>query len=186
MDLKELLGEELYKQVSEKLGDKKLIVNDGSYLPKSKFDEKNDEVKLLKEKVSSLEKTAKDTETLLKDNEELKAKYSTLSEQSKKDIEAKDKQISHITKKTALSKSLQEKGARYPDLLIKELDLDKVELDGDNVKGFDDLFKPLSEKYKDMFVEKVVTGGNEPQKGITKPDYSLGDGMDLSFFDKIK
>ena len=184
MDLKELLGEELYKQVSEKLGDKKIIINDGSYLPKNKFDEKNEEVKILKEKVTSLEKTAKDTETLVKDNEDLKSKYSSLQEQSKKDLESKDKQISHITKKTALSKSLQEKGARYSDLLIKEFDLDTLELEGETVKDFDTLLNPLKERYKDMFTTTEVKG-NDPQKGQQPSNYDISN-MDLSFMDNIK
>lgn len=42
MDLKELLGEDLYNQVVEKAGDKKLaVVNDGNWFPKEKFDEVN-------------------------------------------------------------------------------------------------------------------------------------------------
>ena len=37
--LKEILGEELYNQVSQKLGDKKIdIINNGQWIPKSKFD----------------------------------------------------------------------------------------------------------------------------------------------------
>jgi thymidylate synthase len=182
MDLKELLGEELYKQVNEKLGDKKIIVNDGSYLPKSKFDEKNEEVKLLKEKVSSLEKTSKETETIIKDNAEMKQKFEALQTESKTQLEAKDKQISNIVKKTALAKSLTEKGAKYPDLLLKEFDIDGLELDGESVKNFDNLFNPLKERYKDMFPETRIEG-NDPAKGKAKDDIGS---MDLSFFDKIK
>jgi hypothetical protein len=150
---------------------------------KSKQDEKNEEVKILKEKVTSLEKTAKDTETLVKDNEDLKSKYSSLQEQSKKELETKDKQISHITKKTALSKALKDKGARYPELLIKELDLDTVELDGENIKNFDNLYTPLADKYKDMFTVTEVQG-NDPQRG-QQSNYDISN-MDLSFMDNIK
>jgi hypothetical protein len=153
---------------------------------KSKFDEKNEETKLLKEKVSSLEKTAKDTETLLKDNEELKQKYATLQTDSKSQLEARDKQISHITKKTALTKSLQEKGARYPDLLIKELNLDEVEMDGEAIKNFDKLYTPLTEKYKDMFTTTELKGG-EPNKGTAGNNQPFDPATtDWSFMDKFK
>lgn len=52
--LKEILGEELYSKVNEKLGDKKLaITNDGNWIPKTKFDdvikEKNNYKKQLEE-----------------------------------------------------------------------------------------------------------------------------------------
>lgn len=151
---------------------------------KAKENEKNEEVKLLKEKVSSLEKTAKDTETLLKDNEELKQKYATLQTESKTQLEQRDKQISNITKKTALTKSLQEKGARYPDLLIKELNLDEVELDGEQIKNFDKLYTPLSEKYKDMFTVTQIQGQNDPVKGNTQTFDPAT--MDWSFVDNFK
>jgi dsDNA-specific endonuclease/ATPase MutS2 len=150
---------------------------------KSKMEERLEEAKLLKEKVSSLEKTAKDTEALLKDNEEMKQKYATLQTESKTQLEQRDKQISHITKKTALTKSLQEKGARYPDLLIKELNLDEVELEGETIKNFDKLYTPLTEKYKDMFTTTEIKG-NEPSKGNSQTfDPSS---MDWSFIDNIK
>jgi hypothetical protein len=78
---------------------------------------------------------------------------------------------------------LQEKGARYPDLLIKQFDLDTIELDGEKVKDFDNLLKPLAEQYKDMFEEKKVVGGTDPGKGTPPKEPGT---MDLSFFDNIK
>src|SRR5699024_11472603 len=53
MSLKELLGEELYNQVIEKAGDNKIaIVSDGNWIPKDKFDAKNQEVKDLQGQLS--------------------------------------------------------------------------------------------------------------------------------------
>ena len=43
--LKELIGEDAFKKVEADLGTKDLIVNDGSYIPKEKFDKINDEKK---------------------------------------------------------------------------------------------------------------------------------------------
>lgn len=52
MDLKELLGEELYKQVIEKTGDKKIaLVSDGNWIPKEKFNELNENTKDLKKQL---------------------------------------------------------------------------------------------------------------------------------------
>lgn len=185
MELREILGEELYKQVKEKLGDKKLgVINDGSWMPKQKLDEKIEEVKLLKEKVTSYEKQVNDTTALLKDSADLKAKFEALQTESKTQLEARDKQISNIVKKTALKQILQEKGARYPDLLLKEFDVDTLEMEGETVKNFDSLLNPLKEKYGDMFVEKKVAG-TQPAKGQTKEPASF-DEMDLGYMDKIK
>lgn len=162
--LKELLGEDLYKQVTAKLGDKKLLLNDGNYIPKGKFDEKNEEVKLLKEKVTNYEKQVKDTESLLKDNADLKGKFETLQGDSQKQLLEKDKQILNIQKKTALIKVLQDNGAIYPDLLIKSFNFDELILEGETIKDIDNHITTLKTGYANMFEQKQVKG-KEPDKG---------------------
>lgn len=158
--LKELIGEELYNQVVPKIGDKKIILNDGSYVPIGKFNEKNEENKLLRGKVSDYEKKNTDVEQLLKDNTDLKNSYQELSNKYNSDIQLKDKEILSITKKSVLSKKLKDEGAVYEDLILKALDLDSIELDGENLKNFD--LKDIRAKYPSMFTEKVTTGNVNP------------------------
>jgi len=158
--LKELIGEELYNQVLPKIGDKKIILNDGSYIPIQKFNEKNEENKLLKGKISDYEKKNTDVEQLLKDNTDLKNSYTELSNKYNSDIQLKEKEILSITKKSVLSKKLKDEGAVYEDLILKALDLDSIELDGENLKNFD--LKDIRAKYPSMFTEKVTTGNVNP------------------------
>lgn len=158
--LKELIGEELYNQVVPKIGDKKIILNDGSYIPIAKFNEKNEENKLLKGKISDYEKKNTDVEKLLKDNTDLKSSYQELSNKYNSDIQLKEKEILSITKKSVLSKKLKDEGAVYEDLILKALDLDSIELDGENLKNFD--LKDIRAKYPSMFTEKVITGNVNP------------------------
>ena len=67
--LKEILGEELYNQVSQKLGDKKIdIVNSGQWIPKSKFD---NVIKEKNEYKSKLEEIMPDAEAMEKKKQEL-------------------------------------------------------------------------------------------------------------------
>ena len=80
--MKELLGEELYNQVKEKLGDKELIINDGNYIPKHKFDDLNNDKKELKKQLEEVnakvqELSSVDAEKLNKEIEDLKKKYET-------------------------------------------------------------------------------------------------------------
>lgn len=73
MSLKELLGEELYNQVIEKAGDNKIaIVSDGTWFPKDKFDEKNNELKSLQGQVTELQETLETKETELGGIEDIK------------------------------------------------------------------------------------------------------------------
>lgn len=158
-NIKNLLGEELFNQVKSKIGDKELaITNDGSWIPKSKFDDKLAEIKLLKDKIMAGEAKNADVEKLLKSNTDLETKYNDLNSKYLADLDSKNKEISNITKKSLLSKALKENGAIYEDLLMSQINLDTIEIDGDKLKNFD--VKPLQEKYGSMFEAKQTTGAS--------------------------
>lgn len=50
-EIEKLLGTELFTQVKEKIGDKTLIINDGKYIPKQKFDDLNNDKKDLQKQL---------------------------------------------------------------------------------------------------------------------------------------
>ena len=94
--LKELLGEELYSQVTEKLGDKKIMVDDGNFIPKSRFDQVNQAKKELEvqlkdrdTQLAELSKNNKDNENLLNQIKDLQA----LNKQTTTDYENKINQM---------------------------------------------------------------------------------------------
>lgn len=75
MDLQKILGEELAKQVKEKLGDKKIMVDNENFIPKNRVDEIIKERNKYKSKIEELEKQKPDEQKAL---DELKAKQSEL------------------------------------------------------------------------------------------------------------
>ena len=94
--LKELLGEELYSQVTEKLGDKTIMVDDGNFIPKSRFDQVNQAKKELEvqlkdrdTQLADLSKNNKDNENLLNQIKDLQA----LNKQTTTDYENKINQM---------------------------------------------------------------------------------------------
>ena len=69
--LKKLLGEDLYKQVQEKLGtEKKYFFDEGEFIPKGRFDEVNNQNKELKTSLSDRDNQLKDLGEKAKGNEE--------------------------------------------------------------------------------------------------------------------
>lgn len=99
MDLKELLGEELYNQVQEKLGDKKIdIVNDGRWIPKDKFDTVNTEKKEYKDQVDTLSKELGKLQKQLEDNKDATDTIENL----KKQIADKETEMANIRKQNAI------------------------------------------------------------------------------------
>lgn len=164
--LKELLGEEFYNKVIALLGDKKLMLDDGNNIPKSRFDEVNQAKNDLKTQVDSLNAELTKLGKLVKDNEGATAKITEL--QTK--IAEQEAEAQNITKKFALREHLTKAGAKFPDLLEGKFDLSKIELENGSIKGFDDLVKPYKETYKDLFGENKITGKTPPAPPATPPN----------------
>lgn len=193
--LKQILGEDLYnelfpkeksdllKKVTDKVGTKKFIEDDGKLIPKHRFDEISNKLndpenglKAVTDKLTNLQKqydelrTQKDTgkteiekqlEKLTKEFDELKT---TSSE--------KDKLLSREKKNSALTTALTNAKAnpKYLPLLKKEIDLDKIELDENGeIKGIAELLKPVQENFKDLFGE-VKLSGTGPQHQNNQQD----------------
>ena len=182
--LKELVGEEAFKKVEADLGKKDLIVNDGNYIPKEKFDKVNDDLKALKtekEKLTTDLKTAQDDIKKMQDdknsgNKTLEQKIEDLTkkiaDQDKK-INDKDNELQLSKIEGALKEQLTAAGVTNPKnlkLLLKEFDLNKIKLTGDGkIEGFDDTVKKLQEDYKPLFGEDSFSGtppgGKNPKDG---------------------
>lgn len=170
MELKELLGEELFAQVEAKVGDKKLaVVNDGAWFPKSKFDEVNTAKK-------ELESTLKERDTQLAelkksagDNEELHKQIQDLQEANKQAAKDYEDKLTNTKIDSALKLALSGK-VHDEDLAISQLDRSKIKVDKDgNVTGYEELVTGLQEAKPFLFVQKQET--NTPQfKGMTPPD----------------
>lgn len=179
--LKKLIGEEAFKKVEADLNGKELIVNDGTYIPKDKFDKLNDEKKDLqkeKDKLTGDLKTAQDDLKKIQD-ENKKGKNSVeeqiaelnkkLQEQDGK-IAAKDKELQLSKMEGVLKDALTEAGVknsknlkllmRDPELASEKLELD----DNGKIKGFEEKVKRLQEDYKPLFGEENFSGTPPGQK----------------------
>lgn len=174
MDLKELFGEELAKQVEAKLGDKKIaVVNDGSWLPKAKLDEKLEEIKELKleisgrdEQLGQLKSAATGNEDLLKQIADLQAVNDTTRTEYEQKI--KDTQLS-----TAIKLALHGK-VQDLDIMNTLLDKNVIELDeaGNIVKGLDEQVATLKEAKSFLFVPDATP--SEPTEPTPAPKMSVG------------
>jgi hypothetical protein len=168
--LKEILGEQLYNQVKSVLDEKKIKLanlSDGSFIPRDKFNEKNEESKLLKEQIEEFKKKSKEVDKLVSSNEELKSQIDSLNNSYNDKLAEKDKQLINYSKENALKNVLQENKFIYPDLILKSIDYDKIEIEDGKIKsGFD--VNEFKSKYPSM-AETVQTTGNVTNPGNTNP-----------------
>lgn len=163
-ELETLLGTELFNQVKEKLGDKKLIFDDGRMIPKSRLDEVTEQKNSFKAQIDALNKDLDGLKKSVKDNEGASAKIKELQDA----ITAKEAESAAITKKFAVREALKNAECKHPELFEGRFDLAKIEMDGDKIKGFDDLLKPIKEQYVDQF-GTVKVAGIRPVEGVINP-----------------
>lgn len=186
--LKGLLGDDLYNQVLEKSGLKPnefdILKN---YVPRSRLNEVTEIKKQLEGKVTDFESQLKETKKLVSENEDFKNKYSSLESKYNNDIGLKDQEIINITKRAKLENKLVAEGAKHVNLLLKEVNLDNIKIDGDNLIGFDDTLKSLRENYQDMFTTSNSNTNHTPpsNQNNNNNDNPSDMKLDRSFFDKF-
>lgn len=170
MDLKELLGEELFQQVNEKIetaeDDVKLMVNDGSYVPRERLNDKNDKIELLeqqiKERDNQIEQLKNDTQT----SEELQQKIEELQEKNEQTQKELEEKLQQQTLESEIDKALLKNNARNPQAVKALLDMEEVKLTDDGgVKGLDNQLEKLQEEESYLFAEEGGPAGGDEFKG---------------------
>lgn len=177
--LVDIIGKEEFEKLSEetqnKLAETEFIENDGTYIPKTKFDNLNQAKKDLE---NQLKETNEKVQKLSEVNaEELQSKLNELQEKYDNDLkEANDKYNNreyeyklqdYIKNEKFSSKSSQK--SFYQELLDKKLEFD----DNGTLKGYDEYKKSYEENDPGAFLKEesndgmyVNTGGNHEDKNV--------------------
>lgn len=157
MDLKQLLGEELYNQVTSKLGDKKIMVDDGNFIPKARFDKVNDQKKELETQLKTSNETI---ETLKKNNADNETLQSTISEHEKT-IEKLKKEAEDKDFRYSLRDALKEAGCIDSKALEVYLAKENLKLEDGKIVGLEEQISSLKESKKYLFEDTIPqdTGG---------------------------
>ena len=149
--LKELLGEELYSQVTEKLGDKKIMVDDGNFIPKSRFDQVNQAKKELEvqlkdrdTQLADLSKNNKDNESLLNQIKDLQA----LNKQTTTDYENK---INQMQFDYALDGALTNAKSKNNKALKALLDMNSIKYQEGKLEGLQEQIEALQKDASYLF-----------------------------------
>jgi hypothetical protein len=175
--LKELLGEELYSQMVSKLGDTKILVDDGKLIPAHRLSEVVAEKKAALEQVAKYEKDMESLKSSVSGNEKLTQQITELQSASQKVKDEYESKMQSERKANALLISLMDAGvldAEARNLLSKNVDMSKVELDeSGKIKGIEGIVKPMKENktLSKLFGEEKVSGheherGGNPSDGL--------------------
>jgi len=189
-NIKKLLGDELFTQVSEKLNGETLelipkgekvflhkenenvvITNNGEWIPKAKFNELNEQLK--SEKLITAN-GIKELETLKKsvgNNVELQGTIDKMKLDAEESKAKNDLRFDNTNKTFLLQEALEASGAVRSNakLLLREIALDKVEIEDGKIKDVETLLKPVMETHKTLFGE-VILKGEDPKMPEGAPE----------------
>lgn len=157
--LKELLGEELFKQVQEKLGDTKIIKDEGNWIPKQRFDEVNQQKNEYKKMVEERDKQLEDLRKKAKDNEELNETIKQLQQQNEETVKQYEAKVQQLQFDHALDAALVKAKARNSKAVKALLNTELIKLDGDKLLGLDEQLKALQESDGYLFGEEPPAKG---------------------------
>lgn len=172
MDLTELLGEELAKQVEEKLGDNHKLIDtkEGNWIPKEKFDQVNSDNKELKNQLKDRDKQLDELKTKAAGNEDLMKQIEDLKAQNQKTTDEYEQKLQQQAFDHALENALSAAKVKNSKAVKALLDTESIKLDGEKLLGLDDQLKALKESDAYLFeAEDDKNGGGDP-----KPTFSQG------------
>ncbi|WP_085829385.1 phage scaffolding protein [Clostridium massiliodielmoense] len=162
MDLKELLGEELYNKVIAKVGDNKIdIVSNGNWIPKDKFNTLSEQLKTANTTITDLKKNNKD-------NEELQTKVTDYETK----VKEYEKKIQDMQFNYALEGALKGANVRNAKAVKALLNLENVKLDGENLLGLNEQIEALKKSDSYLFADEQKQpqfSGIEPKDGAKTP-----------------
>lgn len=171
--LKEILGEDLFNQVKDKVSsynekadkDKKISianVNGGEFIAKAKYDQLKTDLDNTKTSLDTANTTIADLKKNNGDNADLQQKIANY-EIEKANLEKAHKETTEkLIKESAINAALYHEKAIHPELLLGKFDLSKIILDENGekvVSGIEEQMKSNKETYKDLFGETEQQGG---------------------------
>lgn len=187
MSLKEILGEELYSQVTDKLGDKKIaIVSDGNWIPKNKFDDVNTEKNNYKTQVDNLNQELGKLKKQLEDNQGATATIEDLQKQ----IKEKEEEMIKVRKQNAIKLEVLKANPRDVADILPHLKDESITINEDGtVTGLKEQLEGLKESKPYLFKEvepqgtggSLGNGGRGTGKVITKEEFEK-----MSYSEKVE
>lgn len=178
MKLKEqLVAMGLTEELAQKVIDE---VIDGNYIPKSRFNEVNEENKTLRQSVSERDKQLDDLKKSSGDNAELKKQIETLQQQNAEQKKTHDAEMEQLRVDNAIETALTTAGAKNVKAIRSLLDVSKLKLNADgSVVGLKEQIEAVQKSDPYMFneVQKPILKGFQPG---ASPDTKPGTKVDFS------
>ena len=195
MDLKKLLGEELFEQVEAKLKevddkDVELFIaseNDGDFVRRNRLNEESDKVKELRSQLQDYDTQIEELKKHADASSELQDKIKEIQDAKKEEVESLNNKLRQKTLDNEVEKELIKRKARNPKAVKALLDNDTIKLEeDDSVVGLSEQLDKLQESDDYLFesaeARKKKKAGEDFSKG---QDFSGNNESELDAMRKI-
>jgi len=195
MDLKELLGEELFEQVNTKLKevddkDVELFIaseNDGDFVRRNRLNEESDKVKELRSQLQDYDTQIEELKKHADASSELQDKIKEIQDAKKEEVESLNNKLRQKTLDNEIEKELIKRKARNPKAVKALLDNDTIKLEeDDSVVGLSEQLDKLQESDDYLFesaeARKKKKAGDDFSK---EQDFGENDESELDAMRKI-
>lgn len=186
-NLKQILGEELFSQVEAKLEGKKIMVDDGNFIPKSRFNEVNEARKELDKKLAEKDKQLTEISKKYSENQDLVKEIEELKASNAKAVEEYESKLKANEFNYALDTALNGAKCRNLKSVKANLDMDSIKFENGKLEGLDSQLKALKESDSYLFEDVVPanTGGvgnfaRGGKQAITKEQFA-----NMSYTEKV-
>lgn len=151
--LKNILGEELYRRVKEKLGDKKIIIDDENYIPRSRLNQVIHQKNTFMKNIETLNNQLKEMQEDIKDRDQLIKRL----ENSKNKITQENLRIKDICLTNAIKLEALKVNAKNIHVIGTLVDKKRLEiLESGTVKGLEEQLKELKESQEGLFGRDIL------------------------------
>lgn len=140
------------------------------YVPPERFNEVNEAKKAAEALISERDKQIEGLKKSTGDSEALKAQIEKLQSENKAAKEKYEADIKTLKINNAIDSALTKAGAKNMKAVRALLDMEKITIEGDEVKGIDDQIKGLSTAEDSSFLFNVVDNGTKTPKGMKSPE----------------
>jgi len=195
MDLKELLGEELFEQVNTKLKevddkDVELFIaseNDGDFVRRNRLNEESDKVKELRSQLQDYDTQIEELKKHADTSSELQDKIKEIQDAKKEEVESLNNKLRQKTLDNEVEKELIKRKARNPKAVKALLDNDTIKLEeDDSIIGLSEQLDKLQESDDYLFesaeARKKKKAGDDFSK---EQDFGENDESELDAMRKI-
>lgn len=162
-DLKGILGKELYVKIKEKVGDKKIIIEDENYIPRSRLNQVIYQKNVFRKNIENLNNQIEEMKEDINTKEQLIKRL----ESSEQRLIKENTRVKDICLAKAIKLEALKKNAINIHVVSKLIDKTRLEiLEDGRINGLEEQLNELKEDQENLFCEDILISLMEIQDSV--------------------